>query len=57
MFVADANLLIYAAIRESPYHLRAQRLVQRWGDSAEAWSVSWSIVYEFLSVSTRRGLG
>jgi uncharacterized protein len=56
VFVVDANLLIYAAIRESPYHLQAQRLVQEWGDSAEAWSVTWSIVYEFLSVSTRRSI-
>lgn len=53
MFIVDANLLIYAAIRESPQHERAQRLVQGWGASSEAWSVTWSIVYEFLSVSTR----
>jgi uncharacterized protein len=36
--------------------VQAQRLVQEWGDSAEAWSVTWSIVYEFLSVSTRRSI-
>ncbi|HEV2383190.1 MAG TPA: TA system VapC family ribonuclease toxin [Terriglobia bacterium] len=56
MFVVDANLLIYAAIRESHQHERAQRLVQGWGASTEAWSVTWSIIYEFLSVSTRRSI-
>jgi len=53
VFVVDANLLIYAAIRESPHHDRAKRLVQEWGGSSEAWSVTWSIIYEFFGVSTR----
>lgn len=53
MFVVDTNLLVYAAIRESPQHKRAQHLVQAWADSADPWSVTWSIIYEFLSVSTR----
>jgi uncharacterized protein len=56
VFVVDTNLLVYAAIRESPQHPRAQRLVQEWGDTSEAWSVTWSIIYEFLSVSTRHSI-
>ena len=56
MFVVDTNLLVYAAIRESPGHERAQRLVHEWGSSTEVWSITWSIVYEFLSVVTRRSI-
>jgi uncharacterized protein len=56
VFVADTNLLIYAAIRESAHHKRAQRLVQEWGDSVGPWSVTWSIIYEFLGVSTRQSI-
>jgi hypothetical protein len=54
VFVVDTNLLVYAFIRECPGHVQAQRLVQEWGSSAEPWYVTWSIVYEFLSVSTQR---
>ena len=56
MFVVDTNLLVYAAIRESPGHEGARRLVEEWGSSTEAWSITWSIVYEFLSVVTRRSI-
>ncbi|HMD96285.1 MAG TPA: type II toxin-antitoxin system VapC family toxin [Terriglobia bacterium] len=54
MFVVDTNLLVYAFIRECHGHAQAQNLVQEWGSSAEPWCVTWSIVYEFLSVSTQR---
>lgn len=56
MFVVDTNLLVYAAVRESRGHEGAQRLVQEWGSSTEAWAVTWSILYEFLSVVTRRSI-
>ena len=56
VFLVDTNLLVYAAIREYPQHKRAQRLVQEWGDSADPWSVTWSIIYEFLGVPTRRSI-
>jgi toxin-antitoxin system PIN domain toxin len=52
--VVDTNLLIYAAIRESPQHDRAHRLVVEWGRSAESWRITWSIAYEFLRVVTHR---
>jgi len=33
--MVDTNLLVYAAIRESPDHQRAQRLLQEWGYATE----------------------
>jgi hypothetical protein len=54
LFVVDTNLLIYAAISESPRHDRANRLVAEWRRSAEIWRITWSIAYEFLRVVTHR---
>lgn len=54
MFVVDTNVLIYAFIRECPQHVEARELIETWGSSGEPWSVTWSIVYEFLCVSTQR---
>jgi len=33
--MVDTILLVYAAIRESPDHQRAQRLLQEWGYATE----------------------
>ena len=54
MFVVDTNLLIYAAIRQSPAHPRAARLVAQWRASTEPWFITWSVAYEFLWVVTHR---
>jgi hypothetical protein len=54
VFAVDTNLLIYAAISESPRHDRARRLVDEWRRSAESWLITWSIAYEFLRVVTHR---
>lgn len=54
VFVVDTNLLVYAAIRECPGHDLMRRAMREWGASSEAWFVTWSIVYEFLSVTTHR---
>jgi uncharacterized protein len=54
LFVVDTNLLIYAAIRESTPHRRANQLVAEWTSSTEPWYITWSIAYEFLRVVTHR---
>lgn len=54
MFVVDTNVLVYAFIQDCPGHAQARRLVEEWGSRTEPWSVTWSIIYEFLSVSTQR---
>ena len=56
MFVVDTNLLIYAAIRKSPAHDQASRLVAEWRSSAEPWLITWSIAYEFLRAVTHRSI-
>ena len=54
MFVVDANLLVYAADEDFAGQGQMRQVLRQWGMSSETWYVSWSIVYEFLSVSTQR---
>jgi len=56
VFVVDANLLIYAADQDFPRQSEIQTLISEWGQSTEQWFVTWSIVYEFLSVTTQRNI-
>jgi len=56
VFVVDTNLLVYAADEDFAYHGPMQRLLRQWGSSPEAWFVTWSIVYEFLCVTTQRSV-
>ncbi|HSA62446.1 MAG TPA: TA system VapC family ribonuclease toxin [Nitrospiraceae bacterium] len=52
MFVVDTNVLVYAADEDSPAHLQCRRLLEQWRHQHSAWYVTWSILYEFLRIST-----
>ena len=52
MFVVDTNILLYAADRSSPAHTLCRQFLEEWRTQAGAWYASWSILYEFLRVST-----
>jgi toxin-antitoxin system PIN domain toxin len=52
LFVADTNLLLYAANRQALEHPVAKEILEQWRSNAESWFVTWSIVYEFLRVAT-----
>jgi toxin-antitoxin system PIN domain toxin len=52
MFVVDTNILIYAADRDAPEHAQCRKLLEAWRAQTSPWYVSWSIVYEFLRVTT-----
>lgn len=52
MFVADTNILIYAANRDAPESARCSRLIENWCAQGTAWYVTWGIAYEFLRVTT-----
>lgn len=56
MFVVDTNILIHAAIQESSAHQRARAVVEEWLRKPEAWFGTWPILYEFLRVTTHRGI-
>jgi toxin-antitoxin system PIN domain toxin len=52
VFVADTNVLIYAADEDSPFHTPCRQLLEGWRVQASAWYLTWGILYEFLRVST-----
>jgi len=52
VFVADANVLVYAANRHAPEHQKCQQLLLAWRAQHSAWHLTWGIVYEFLRVAT-----
>lgn len=57
MFLVDTNILVYAADADSPFHRRAVTWLGRQRPRPDAWYLSWSIVFEFLRVTTHpRGM-
>jgi toxin-antitoxin system PIN domain toxin len=50
VFVADTNVLVYAADRDSPHHARCFELLEGWRRSSASWFITWAIAYEFLRV-------
>ncbi len=52
MFVIDTNVLVYAADRDSEFHRPCLELLEGWRRQAGAWYTTWSILYEFLRVTT-----
>jgi toxin-antitoxin system PIN domain toxin len=56
MLVVDTNILIYAADRRSPFHLACKDWLDRQRRRPEAWYATWSILYEFLRVTTHARL-
>ena len=52
MFVVDTNVLVYAADEDSPFHEGCLEQLARWRSRPDAWFLTWSIVYEFLRVTT-----
>lgn len=56
MFVVDTNILAYAADVDAPQHARCQRLLAQWREQPSPWFLTWSIVYEFLRLSTHRNI-
>ena len=52
MFVIDTNILLYAVNPDSDDHGTARGLLDEWRSGDRSWFLTWSIVYEFLRVST-----
>lgn len=52
MVVVDTNILVYAADGDSPWHVESRDWIERRRGRPDAWYVTWSIVYEFMRVTT-----
>jgi len=52
LFVVDTNVLVYAANRDARSHGACRAWLDERRRSADAWFLTWSIVYEFIRVIT-----
>lgn len=52
MFVVDTNVLVYGAETSFPEHPRCRQLLLEWQGRVAAWYTTWSVIYEFLRVTT-----
>jgi uncharacterized protein len=56
LFAVDTNVLVYAAHDGAPEQAACRALLERWRTGDEEWCLTWSVIYEFLTVTTRRGV-
>ena len=52
MYVVDTNVLVYAVSPAAAEHDQCRLALERWRRGATPWFLTWSIVYEFLRVTT-----
>ena len=52
MLVVDTNILVYAADADSPWHVESRDWIAWRRSRPDAWYVTWSILYEFMRVTT-----
>ncbi len=52
MLAVDTNVLVYAANSTTQFHAPCRDWLDRQRRRPDAWYLTWSIVYEFLRVST-----
>jgi toxin-antitoxin system PIN domain toxin len=52
VFVVDTNLLVYACNQEAAHHEVVRSWLEAVRNRAEAWFLTWGIIYEFVRVVT-----
>ena len=52
MRAVDTNVLVYAEVTGSRYHVVARRVLEEMSQSPYPWALPWPCVYEFLRVVT-----
>jgi len=51
-FAVDTNILAYAVNRDCEEHRAATRILETWLSGSIPWALTWTVVYEFLRLST-----
>jgi toxin-antitoxin system PIN domain toxin len=52
MIALDANLLVYAHRKDSPFHVVTAKLIGDLVESKAAWAIPWPCLHEFYGVAT-----
>ena len=56
MILVDANLLIYAVNRDSPFHARAKSWLEETLSGNKEVGLTWIVILAFIRISTRAGI-
>jgi toxin-antitoxin system PIN domain toxin len=56
VILVDTNIFIYASDEYSPFHATCNVWIEDRRSRREPWFTTWPIVYEFLRVTTHRGV-
>jgi toxin-antitoxin system PIN domain toxin len=56
LIAIDANLLVYAHRRDSPWFEAARRALRPLIEGSATWAIPWACVHEFLAISTHPGI-
>lgn len=51
-YTTDANILLYAANIDSPYHRQARSFIQSCAEGSESWFLTWHVVHAFVRIAT-----
>jgi len=51
-FTIDANILLYAVNRDSPFHHQAKAFIESCAENTESWYISWTDIHAFIRIST-----
>jgi len=52
MIAVDANVLVYAHRRDSPFHDQAMKTMGQLAGSPADWAIPWPCLHEFFSIAT-----
>ncbi len=52
MIAVDTNILVYAHRADSPWHRKADHVIERLAEGHSLWGIPWPCLYEFLAVVT-----
>ncbi|TDI40746.1 MAG: PIN domain-containing protein [Acidobacteria bacterium] len=54
MIAVDANILVYAHRRDSPFHEVAASVMTTLAEQRQGWAIPWPCVHEFFAIVTHR---
>ena len=54
--LVDTNILLYAINKDSDRHGQCHLFIEQVSGGVDSWCLTWSIIYEFLRVSTHKAV-
>lgn len=51
-FTIDANILLYAVNKDSPFHVKAKSFIESCAENSKTWYLTWTVIHSFIRIST-----